>query len=83
MSLVEWVPGLCILGPGKPRADFWHRVQPGGGFNLGRGSETGCLKGQENSLERGALGLAGARSVNLNLGLSVECWVRLDRGALM
>ena len=25
---VKLVPGLCIFGPGKPGADFWHWVQP-------------------------------------------------------
>ena len=41
------------------------------------------FKVKESSLERGLLGLAGARSVHLNSGWSVERWVMLERGALM
>ena len=34
-------------------------------------------------MERGALGFVGAGSVDINIGWSVERWVRLERGALM
>ena len=40
------------------------------------------VKFSQNSVERGALGLPGARSINLNLGWSMERCVRLEHGAL-